>query len=77
MFGGKKVGGIRVSHLSHIDKPVTENLTVTRGRREAHTVEPLSADVQIAALRDEWKSAAPDRKKAIEAEVAELSGGAK
>src|ERR1700690_1574392 len=29
-FGGLKVGGIRISHASHIDKPVTMALTVTR-----------------------------------------------
>jgi hypothetical protein len=40
-FGRDVVGGIRVSHLSHIEKPVTANLTVTRGKRAKHTVEPL------------------------------------
>src|SRR5689334_8071799 len=29
MFGRDKVGGIRVSHLSHIPKPVTASLTET------------------------------------------------
>ncbi|NKZ93745.1 hypothetical protein GS966_28905 [Rhodococcus hoagii] len=29
-FGGQEVGGIRVSHLSHIDKRLTLALTVTR-----------------------------------------------
>lgn len=42
-FGSDKVGGIRVSHLSHIDKPVTERLTITRGRRAPFTVQPLQA----------------------------------
>ncbi|NKU37726.1 hypothetical protein [Prescottella equi] len=40
-FGGQEVGGIRVSHLSHIDKRLTLALTVTRGRRTPHVVEPL------------------------------------
>ena len=40
-FGRDAVGGIRVSHLSHIDKPLTVALTETRGKRAAHTVQPL------------------------------------
>lgn len=41
-FGGMDVGGIRVSHLSHIDKPMTLALSVTRGRRAAYVVHPLA-----------------------------------
>ena len=40
-FGGEAVGGIRISHVSHIDKPVTVALTVTRGKRAPFTVLPL------------------------------------
>ena len=40
-YAGKAVGGLRVSHVSHIDKPVTVALTVTRGKREPFTVQPL------------------------------------
>lgn len=40
-FGGSDVGGIRVSHLSHIDKRIVLSLTVTRGKRAAYIVEPL------------------------------------
>lgn len=75
MFGREKVGGIRVSHLSHIDKPVSASLTETRGKRKVHTVQPLA---RVDMLRAEWQHANPERKKAIEAEVATLSdpGGA-
>ena len=41
-YAGKAVGGLRVSHVSHIDKPVTVALTVTRGKREPFTVHPLA-----------------------------------
>ncbi len=41
-FGGMDVGGIRVSHLSHIDKPVSIALTVSRGKRQPYTVQPLT-----------------------------------
>ena len=48
-FGKDKVGGIQLSHLSHLDKPLTVNLTATRGRRKQFTVEPLNAE----PLKDE------------------------
>ena len=41
-FGGMAVGGIRVSHLSHIDRPLTVALTVTRGKRAPFVVKPLT-----------------------------------
>lgn len=40
-FGGQDVGGIRISHLSHITKPMTLALTVTRGKRAPYVVQPL------------------------------------
>lgn len=40
-FGGKEVGGIRVSHLSHLDKPLRLPVTVTRGQKALATVQPL------------------------------------
>ncbi len=40
-FGRDKVGGIKISHLSHIDKRIPVLLTVTRGKRAPHIVEPL------------------------------------
>lgn len=40
-FGGSAVGGIRVSALSDIDKPLSISLTVTRGKRAPYVVEPL------------------------------------
>jgi hypothetical protein len=42
MFGRDKVGGIEISHLSDIDKPLTVALTATRGRRKNFTVQPLT-----------------------------------
>lgn len=41
-FGKDEVGGIQISHLSHIDKPLTVALTVTRGKRAPFTVQPLT-----------------------------------
>jgi len=42
-FGRDKVGGIEISHLSHIEKPLTVALTATRGKRKNFTVAPLAA----------------------------------
>lgn len=71
-FGGKTVGGIRISHLSHIDGPQEVMVQVTRGRREKFPVQPLT---QVDILRHEWKRADPDRRKVIEAEVDALTTG--
>lgn len=76
MFGRDKVGGIRVSRVSHIAKPVSANLTVTRGKRSKHTVDPLPDVSPIDALKAEWRTATPERQKAIEAEVAAMNAGA-
>lgn len=76
VFGGKAVGGTRVSRLSHIDKKKSVPLLVARGKSAMFTVEPLPdaapVDPRIAKLRAEWKAADPERRKEIEAE---LSGG--
>lgn len=66
-FGKEAVGGIRISHLSHIAEPVTVSLTVTRGQRKPFTVQPLSDAVDYKALLEQaetvdqlaaaWKSA--------------------
>lgn len=48
-FGGQAVGGIRVSHLSDLDRPLTIALTETRGKRATHVVKPLPADAPAAA----------------------------
>lgn len=46
MFGGIKVGGIRISHVSHIERETAVALMATRGKRASHTVKPLRADVR-------------------------------
>jgi hypothetical protein len=84
-FGPDKVGGVRISHMSHITKRQTMALTVKRGSRKPFTVEPLpddtpsspplsETDVRRAALKAEWKTATPERRKEIEAEAAALDG---
>lgn len=69
-FGGIKVGGIRISHMSHIDRPADLMLTTTRGKKGQHIIRPLAetaeGDLLIAgreaagrgvdALRAWWES---------------------
>lgn len=83
-WAGEPVGGIRISKLSHIDKAVSIALTVTRGQRKAHKIQPLAesaptqAELNVAEcdsipdLREAWKYAGPAQKKRIEARVKEL-----
>lgn len=87
-FGRDKVGGIKISHMSDLDKPVSLMLTATRGKRAEHTVQPLTAEAPAqgeptaeqvaecvieATLRDWWKSSGKERRAQIEARVAELA----
>jgi len=43
-FGADAVGGIRISHMSGIDREATMALMVTRGKRAPYTVKPLVPD---------------------------------
>jgi hypothetical protein len=76
-FGSAAVGGIRISHMSHIDKPVEVMSQVTRGKREKFTVTPLPELSPADKLRAEWKSATPERRAEIEAEVKGLESETK
>ena len=41
-FGGLEVGGIRISHMSHMNGEMTMALTATRAVRKPFTVKPLA-----------------------------------
>jgi hypothetical protein len=56
-YGGQDVGGIRISHLSHIAKRMTVALTVTRGKRAPYVVEPLA---ESPARQPEPTTSRPD-----------------
>lgn len=47
-WGGLEVGGVRISHMSHIDRPLSMALTATKGRRADYTVKPLIVEVEPA-----------------------------
>lgn len=85
-WAGQEVGGVRISHLSHIDGPLRLQLTTTRGKRAPFTVDPLpdapapagptieqvQATENVDDLRAMWSAASPDVQAAIKARVAEL-----
>jgi len=59
-FGGLEVGGIRISHMSHLDEPKTMALTATRASRKPFTVRPLPKSQQPEAATDpaaKWAAA--------------------
>lgn len=49
-FGGAEVGGIRISHLSHIDRDINLSLTSTRGKKAPHTIKRLVIEDQEERL---------------------------
>jgi hypothetical protein len=51
-YGAIQVGGIRVSHLSHLDGPLSIALTVTRQKRTPYRVQPLAAAPAPAVVTD-------------------------
>jgi hypothetical protein len=87
MFGKDKVGGTRISHLSHIDQPKKVPLLVSRGKSAMFTVQPLTEQAappeptaeEVAACTDVddlkamWKRSGKERREQIEARVADLN----
>lgn len=53
-FGGMTVGGIRISHLSDIEREISLSLTATKGKKAMHTVLPL----EVTRLDDVLKAIA-------------------
>jgi len=43
-FGGAEVGGIRISHMTGIDRGIKVSLTATKGKKALHTIDPLVID---------------------------------
>lgn len=60
-FGGQDVGGIRVSHMSHIGKKLTLALTVSKGKRSKYEVLPLPDDAPASPAVPDYM---PDARKA-------------
>ena len=85
-IGPNRIGGVRVSHVSHIDEPVPVLLSEKRGSRKVHTVDPLpdapapepapTADA-IACCTDlqqitRWGNDFPDLRDQLRERIAEI-----
>jgi hypothetical protein len=70
MYGGQQVGGIRLSHLSHIDGPLTVMLTASRGKRLPYKVLPLQAPFPAAPAPVPAAAAVPPAEDLIQAAAA-------
>lgn len=65
-FGGLKVGGIRISHMSHLDRDMTMALTASKAQRRPYTVkrmeqpksEPRADEPSLDALKERAETAA-------------------
>jgi hypothetical protein len=54
-WAGLEVGGIRISHMSHIDGEKLMMLTATKGSRKPHKVKPLQAEQRSNAnAAEKW-----------------------
>lgn len=67
MWAGKAQGGIRVSHATGIDEPVSKWLTVTRGRKAVFTILPLVLDAprELTDNDKEWIALIKENPEAI------------
>lgn len=66
-FGGQEVGGIRISHLSHIDADIALSLTATRGKKEPFVIKKLAVDDPVPAARVALEAAARNGMDALKA----------
>lgn len=75
-FGSDTTGGIRISHLSHIEKPLILPLTMTKGKRKAYRVDPLKAPPTLEEVLAPTTLADLDRFRASEGKPAVADGDA-
>jgi hypothetical protein len=59
VFGGAAVGGIRISHMSEMARPVTLSLTASKASRKPYVVQPL-----VVATAPAKKTATTEEKRA-------------
>lgn len=72
-FGPLAVGGLRISHMSHIDGPLVMALTATKGVKKAYKVQPL---VGPTAPSEPATKARQTPEEWAEAHIASLTGAA-
>jgi hypothetical protein len=75
-WAGQNVGGIRISHMSHIDEPKTMMLSESKGKRKPVTVYPIEVASEPTLL-DEWRpkfDGAPDEVLKVAKDIAAAWG---
>lgn len=58
MFGGVKVGGIRISHLSHIDSDLIVGMNIKKGKKGAVSVKRMAVAAAVPEISyEDYESA--------------------
>jgi hypothetical protein len=80
-FGGVAVGGIRVSHMSHLQSDLSLSLTSTRGKRAPHLIKKLEVAMypidKFEANLPAWHAAIAGGKATAEAIIAKVQQSGK
>jgi hypothetical protein len=71
-WGGVAVGGIRISHLSHIEKDIQLSLAETKGKKAPIVIKRLDANDPVQAATVALNAAALDGLEALKAKWASL-----
>ncbi len=59
-YGGEAKGGIRISHASHISNSITSLVTISRNKRQPHTIHPINEPSFLERWVEEFGGAASD-----------------
>ena len=73
-WGGVEVGGIRISHMSHVDGDIKLSLAATRGKKEPIIIKRLDATDPLVAARAKLDTAARSGMEALKAAWGSLPG---
>jgi hypothetical protein len=86
-WAGMEVGGIRISHMSHIETDTVLPLTVTKGKREPYRVKVLKVDssppkprgdiAKALATIEAWEGPTEALKAGMEKQLAEFAWSGK
>jgi hypothetical protein len=74
-WAGAEIGGIRISHLSHIEGKLRMMLTETRGKKSPFVVEPLVIELGAAMSDDQFAEFSSAIEEAATMEELQLVGG--
>jgi hypothetical protein len=74
-WGGVEVGGIRISHMSHVDGDIKLSLAATRGKKEPIIIKRLDASDSVVKARSALDTAARGGTESLKAAWAALPTG--